>query len=128
MNQLTSFNTTNPGLVKILISTNEYARLLHIEKQYIEEQSSEQSRPKAKAEALDVLATSEPDQVGTGISRFVDHKQTIDNLAIAVANLILRDTKITDIAAPTSQTKTELTTFIKKSLKDIFGIPPLGKC
>lgn len=106
------------SVVKVLISTVEYRRLLHIEKKYLEleqKYNSQSSEEKKLASKLEDKSLNIQNQVGSGLL-----SNNLANFAKVVAQFMLKENKDLLSARP------EFVHEVKHSLQHLFGQTSLG--
>lgn len=124
--------SSDPSLVKILISTSEYHRLLHIERKYLDlENSSTTTNSKteqSERKSVDLIQSQASDQIGGG--QLTDLLKKLPELTFD----FLLDKGIYALQnTPSNSTsfkgtvKDQFTKFLSKALIERFGIPPLAQ-
>jgi hypothetical protein len=128
--------SSDPSLVKILISTVEYMRLLHIEKKYLElEKKYNYSSPKT-SESLEGKTTFDKQEAAQDVNSGVQQGQiqnqignglvsnNIYDFAKLVAQFMLKE----DNDRPSSKPKSnDFAQEVKQSLLHLFGQNTTGK-
>lgn len=118
---------SNPSLVKILISTAEYKRLVHIEKKYLDLEKGSTAIVNSKT-----LPKTEDnvqlDQIGGGLLTDLVKKLpelTFDFLLDKGIYALESASSNSSSTSGTGTVKEQFTKFLSKALIDRFGIPPL---
>ena len=122
---------SDPSLVKILISTSEYQRLLHIEKKYLDLEKGLSVNQKPQSEQYkhieQHLPKSASSQIGGGeLTNFLKKlpELTFDFL-IDKGIYALESATSSSSTKSSGYVKDQFTDYLKKSLIERFGIPPI---
>jgi hypothetical protein len=123
--------SSDPSLVKILISTSEYMRLLHIEKKYLELEKKYNTRSSKNSENLEGKNTFERQDVNCGSQLEQTQNQigngqvsnNIANFAKVVAQFMLKENNDHPSTKPESK---DLAQEVKQYLQHLFGQNTLG--
>lgn len=114
---------SDPSLVKILVSTAEYQRLLHIERKYLESEKGASSSSHLKpVDSGKIVA----DQIGAG--QMSDWLKTLPELTfdfLLDRGIYAFQNTPTSTSSNKSTVKEQFSKFLSKSLAERFGIPPV---
>lgn len=122
---------SDPSLVKILISTSEYQRLLHIEKRYLdlEKGLSVNQRPNQSEKLKHLeqhLPKSGTNQIGGGeLTNFLKKLPDLTFDFLLDKGIYALESATSSSRPTPCSVKEQFTDFLRKSLIERFGIPPI---